>query len=340
MKSRWTKLIMLLPALVLALGITACSDDDDATGPSQTDWEVVFDAVVDAYGSGSTPAAAISPDDLLTDINGDATYHVLSVRGTTDYNTGHIPTAVNIPWRDVFTEADYATLPTDQPIAVYCYTGHTGGVVAYALQILGFEADNLKWGMMNWNSDPAVGGVAGWEGDQGYAVDTGASEDWTAWPDQELPTNVDFASDDPAEILRLAADRWVGDTNWVPITSASALFTDHLADGYQEATDPIIISVRAEADYEAGHIPGAINMTRQQMADDANLMKLDPDKDIVVYCYTGHTGGQATVILNMLGYKAKNLKFGMMDWNADYLGPASAFSGAPEYATSASTINN
>ncbi|MFO7769052.1 MAG: rhodanese-like domain-containing protein [bacterium] len=340
MKSRWTKLIMLLPALVLALGITACSDDDDATGPSQTDWEVVFDAVAETWGSGTTPGAAISPTALNDDINGDAEYYILSVRAAADYNTGHIPTAVNIPWREAFTEANYATLPTDQPIAVYCYTGHTGGLVAYALQILGFDADNLKWGMMNWNSDPAVGGVEGWAGDQGLAVETGASEDWSTWPDNDLPTTVDFATDDPDEILRLAADRWISDTSWVPITSASALFNDHLSDGYQEATDPIIISVRAQADYEDGHIPGAINMSREQMADQANLMKLDPDKDIVVYCYTGHTGGQAAAILNMLGYKAQNLKFGMMDWNADYLGPAGAFSGAQEFDTSGSTLNN
>ncbi len=333
MKSRWTKLIMILPALVLALGITACSEDD-ATGPSQTDWEVVFDAVAEAYGTGSLPPAALQPTPLFDDINGDATYHVLSVRSAADYAVGHIPTAVNIPWREAFTAANFATLPTDEAIAVYCYTGHTAGLVAYSLQIMGFDAYNLKWGMMNWNSDPAVGGVAGWAGDQGLAVETGASEDWTAWPDQDLPTNVEFATDDPAEILRLAADRWISDTTWNPIISASAL--NEILDD----PDLIVISVRSQADYEAGHIPGAIHMTREQMAVEANLRKLDPTKDIVVYCYTGHTAGQAAAILNMLGYKTMNLKFGMMDWNVDALNQT-PFAGAPEYGTVGSgSMNN
>jgi len=34
----------------------------------------------------------------------------------------------------------------------------------------------------------------------------------------------------------------------------------------------------------------------------------------VVYCYTGHTGSQTTALLNLLGYDATNLLFGMCSW--------------------------
>ena len=48
-----------------------------------------------------------------------------------------------------------------------------------------------------------------------------------------------------------------------------------------------------------------------------NLATLPTDKQIVVYCYTGHTASQVTSLLNALGYDAINLKFGMTSWVLD-----------------------
>ena len=48
------------------------------------------------------------------------------------------------------------------------------------------------------------------------------------------------------------------------------------------------------------------------MAD--NLNKIDPDAPVYVYCYTGHSAAQAAALLQMLGYDAYSLKFGMCSW--------------------------
>jgi hypothetical protein len=48
-----------------------------------------------------------------------------------------------------------------------------------------------------------------------------------------------------------------------------------------------------------------------------NLATIPPDKDVVVLCYTGQTAGQATAALNMLGYEAYSLLFGMSSWTTD-----------------------
>lgn len=48
-----------------------------------------------------------------------------------------------------------------------------------------------------------------------------------------------------------------------------------------------------------------------------NLKKLNPDKQIVVYCYMGRTASQATAVLNTLGYDARNLSRGMTGWTTD-----------------------
>jgi len=47
------------------------------------------------------------------------------------------------------------------------------------------------------------------------------------------------------------------------------------------------------------------------------LAKLPPDKQIVIYCYTGHTGGMASFMLTNLGYNAVDLKYGIMGWTKD-----------------------
>jgi rhodanese-related sulfurtransferase len=76
-----------------------------------------------------------------------------------------------------------------------------------------------------------------------------------------------------------------------------------------------IVSVRSADHYAAGHIPGAINIGLDSLAD--NLNKLDPDEPVYVYCYTGHSAAQATAVLQMLGYDAYSLKFGMCSWSSD-----------------------
>jgi hypothetical protein len=57
----------------------------------------------------------------------------------------------------------------------------------------------------------------------------------------------------------------------------------------------------------------------------------------VVLCYTGQTAGQATAALNMLGYQAYSLLFGMSSWTTDPDVFAKRFD--PEVHTSDYTID-
>jgi rhodanese-related sulfurtransferase len=324
MKISFPRVLAILPALLIALSFTAC--DDDGSGPSATDFEVVLEAIGDWWAT--SPGAAIAPSPVNDDINGNQDYFILSVRAATAYAAGHLEGATNIPWRDVAEDASLLQLPTDETIVVYCYTGHTGGLAAAALGIMGYTTENMKWGMMNWSDDTANGGVAPWTTDQAYGVEQTVN---TLTTQYELPDLEVSTSSDPAEIVQAAAQRWLDAAMPTPITTASALF-ENLNDG-DTTNDPIIISIRGATDYAAGHIPGAVNFSRDDLQEIANLRLLDPDREIVVYCYTGHSAGHATTMLLMLGYNAKNMKYGMMDWNVQYLGAPAPFAGAPDYPT-------
>jgi rhodanese-related sulfurtransferase len=101
-----------------------------------------------------------------------------------------------------------------------------------------------------------------------------------------------------------------------PRTLEAAALFENLNDGDPE-NDPYIISLRSAEDYAKGHIPGAVNMSVKELFTLDNLATIPPDRDVVLVCYTGQTAGQATAALNMLGYEAYSLLFGMSSWSSD-----------------------
>jgi len=70
-----------------------------------------------------------------------------------------------------------------------------------------------------------------------------------------------------------------------------------------------ILDIRSNADFIIGHIEGAHNIPFKEVG--RNLENLPKDKEIIVYCYTGQTGGQTTSLLNVAGFNARSLNGGM-----------------------------
>ena len=72
---------------------------------------------------------------------------VLDVRDAGQFAKDHIPSAMNLAWREVF--AQRARLPRDKTILVYCNTSSFAGQVAMALRMDGFENVRLLYGGYN-----------------------------------------------------------------------------------------------------------------------------------------------------------------------------------------------
>lgn len=89
-----------------------------------------------------------------------------------------------------------------------------------------------------------------------------------------------------------------------------------LPDKADQLDDFFILDIRKPVDYVNGHISGAVNVQFEYVAEPENLAKLPTDKPILVVCYTGHTASQTNAILNLLGYNAWTLRFGMTSWAA------------------------
>jgi rhodanese-related sulfurtransferase len=292
------------------------------------------DITADANGYFSAGTKNISADVLYDNLNdGDTSNdpYVISVRSKADYDLGHIPTAVWMDAKTLFTAENLATLPTDRQIVVYCYTGQTASQVVSALNMLGYDAYNLLFGFGSWNMDANAGSK--------WFDETVSGQDYPTTTEPTITIMIAYPPATPlADTTQAAANAYFG--GGTKNISAEALY-DNLNDG-DTSNDPTIISVRSQADYEnAGHIPGAIWLDVKTMFGQDGLVGVDPDRPVVVYCYTGQTASQVVSALNMLGYDASNLVFGMEGWTMDdavrvrYFNPETNSFGYPYVGTAA-----
>jgi NADPH-dependent 2,4-dienoyl-CoA reductase/sulfur reductase-like enzyme/rhodanese-related sulfurtransferase len=78
-----------------------------------------------------------------------------------------------------------------------------------------------------------------------------------------------------------------------------------------------IIDARAKSQFEAAHIPGAVNMPHESFRDDSQ--DLDKDAMIVTYCNKGTTGNAVQNILLGRGFReVKNLSGGFRQYKATH----------------------
>jgi len=85
----------------------------------------------------------------------------------------------------------------------------------------------------------------------------------------------------------------------------------------QQLSEPIILlDVRPADEFAAGHIPSAINVPIDQLAD--NLPAITDNATIVVYCRGPYClwSQQAVETLQAQGFQAKRLAQGYPDWQA------------------------
>ena len=76
----------------------------------------------------------------------------------------------------------------------------------------------------------------------------------------------------------------------------------------------IILDVREQDEYDAGHIPGAILIPYTQIGEKANEMLPDKDQLILVYCRSGRRSKIAAEALAELGYTNIKEFGGIIDW--------------------------
>jgi rhodanese-related sulfurtransferase len=245
---------------------------------------------------------------LLNDNDESNDPFIVSVRKPEDYAKGHVPGAVNIGFTALAQKENITRIPSDRSVVVYCYTGHTGSQATALLNMLGYDASNLLFGMCSWTKDAEVATKCfdNEKNAMDYKVET--------TPNVFVPKEVAGAEPAGFEAIYDALNRYLSSHSAWNI-KAEDLFL--LLNDDDKSNDPFIISVRSAEDYAKGHIPGAVNIPFGDIAKSGTLNALPKDRQIVVYCYTGQSGSQATAMLGLLGFNAVNLLHGMTSWTKD-----------------------
>lgn len=310
-------LTMLLVILFAVSMITGCSeDDDDPVSPTMVDYFEDITELGAAYFGGGTKN--ITSDNLFAELTAGDELFLIDYRSATHFNdAGYIDlsaiatanaTLVNWPIADLMD--NLADIPAGVKVVNVCYTGQTASQATSALRLLGYDAWNLKWGMCGWTGDEDVN-LEKWSGVEAGGWDL-YTEAFNSDETFDLPT-VELEESDVATAIETLLDAYfeAGTKNM----ESSVLF-DNLADG-NDTNDPFIINYWPPLYYNAGHIDGAImwnsstDTPEYKSFDISVLNELPTDREIVVYCWTGQTSSQIASYLNILGYNAYSLKFGI-----------------------------
>lgn len=86
-----------------------------------------------------------------------------------------------------------------------------------------------------------------------------------------------------------------------------------------QSGDLVILDVRPGTEYAVSHLPGAISIPVEQLAD--RLDELPTDTEIVAYCRGAYCvmAHDAVRILNAHGYRARRAEEGALEWRSDGL---------------------
>lgn len=95
---------------------------------------------------------------------------------------------------------------------------------------------------------------------------------------------------------------------YVNITAEEAKQIMDSEEGY------IILDVRTQEEYDEGHIPGATQISHEEIAEKAEEVLTDKDQLILVYCRSGRRSKLAAEALVALGYTNIKEFGGIIDW--------------------------
>jgi rhodanese-related sulfurtransferase len=253
------------------------------------------------------------------------------------YLAGHVPGAVHIPLPDLMQHL--GQLPRDRQIVVVSGNGAIGGAAAAILNVLGYNAVNLMWGMTAWTGDETIA--------PGRYTTKDSVFDWSSAYRAVCPISeptetysfpvVDYTgSNNIQTILEAAANAYLADTSREFDLTGEEL---HKALYYAEleyttsnqfesefftgtATEnpyvvPFFLDVRDDDSYLNGHLCGSLHVLWKDLFKPENLDRVPLDRHILVVSDTGHESAVVSTLLNLLGYDAVNLRWGIIGWSLE-----------------------
>jgi len=86
-----------------------------------------------------------------------------------------------------------------------------------------------------------------------------------------------------------------------------------------DAGEPlVVVDVREQSEFDAGHIEGALHIPLRQLAKNLDRLPAAKDSPLALICRSGGRSSYATMALWLLGYRnLKNILGGMQAWERE-----------------------
>ncbi len=96
----------------------------------------------------TTGEGTVQQNELLEQIKKGQAPIVIDVRSVGEYQSGHVPGAINIPFWSAFSTDKLDTASKNKTLVLYCEHGPRAGIAKLALKISGFEKISYLAGHM------------------------------------------------------------------------------------------------------------------------------------------------------------------------------------------------
>ena len=99
------------------------------------------------------------------------------------------------------------------------------------------------------------------------------------------------------------------------LAEAPSISATELHEQRQSGTAPVVIDVRTSEEYAAGHVPDAVNIPFDQVAD--RIAEVDAPHGVALYCMVGPRARKGESALLSSGYTSVfHLEGGLAAWQA------------------------
>lgn len=130
------KLLLMFSTLLV---LTACGDNDESS-VQEVEQPVELE----------TSYETIELDDITNYI--DEGYTVVDVREIDEYESGHIPNALNAPLSDLENDT-FTALETNEKYVIICQSGNRSITASNILSEAGYDIVNVSEGMSTWTGE-------------------------------------------------------------------------------------------------------------------------------------------------------------------------------------------
>jgi rhodanese-related sulfurtransferase len=233
----------------------------------------------------------------------DSSCYVIDLRDAETFAKGHIKGAVNVQFSDIPSYFENKIKPYEfDKIILVCDHGQKSSYTTQLLRLMGYgNVYSMRWGMAAWN--PKLAGGRPWSSliSSDYSTRLEIKENLA--PPQGNYPSLETGKTSGEEIFRERIKK--------VFTEGLKDFAVSAADVFANTDRFYIINYDRKDKYDFGHIPGAVRYKPgATLGIEAEMKTIPTDKDVVVYCATGHNSAFVVAYLRLLGYKAHSIRYG------------------------------